>query len=153
MGGHGNDRFLLVLPDAFPQLDGSPIQGLPVLADIGLTLDLNGGIGLTDQLSWLQGQSFAYDSRMQSLPSLIPAGVAGIGDATLLPIAPLDQLLAGITSSAGSSSSQLVIATGDLGSQLLLLSPNGSLRPILDLPTLLALPVIPSPVSSATGPA
>jgi hypothetical protein len=151
IGGPGNDRFILVLPDAFSTFEESP-AGLPVLADLGLTLELNGGIGLTDQLSWLQGQSFPNDSPLQSLPSLIPAGIAGLGDVTLLPIAPLDQLLAGISSSAAGSSSQLVIATGDLGSQLLLLSPNGSLRPVLDLPALVAQPVTSSPSSTSLAP-
>jgi hypothetical protein len=55
---------------------------------------------------------------------LIPSGPEGLGQARLLPIAPLEQLLAGLSPAGGVPlDPQLAIATGSNGSQLLWLDP------------------------------
>ena len=81
---------------------------------------------LSDDLAWGDGAT-----------PLIPSGPEGLGQARLLPIAPLEQLLAGLGTTAADP--QLAIATGSNGSQLLWLDPlAGSHTVVASLPTLIA---------------
>jgi hypothetical protein len=63
---------------------------------------------------------------------ITPCGIEGVGNIRLLPIAPLEQLLAGI----GVSTAQLAIATGGNGSDLVLLEPGRTYRELATLPAL-----------------
>ena len=120
-GEAGRDRF--VLPSD-PRTLGNHL----VLAD--LAWDSSGSaLQLSDDLAW------ANDAT-----PLIPSGLEGLGQAQLLPIAPLEQLLAGMGSLDGRSDaleSQLAIATTSSGSQLLWLEPALALAtPVASLPAL-----------------
>lgn len=115
-GGSGRDRFVL------PQ--NASGGGTVVLADLQGTLTAD-GLALSDDLLWSNHGD-----------GLIPSGLEGLGQARLLPIAPLEQLLAGIGAAAagpapGSLNPQLAIAAGTTGSQLLWLDPATAAAPTL----------------------
>lgn len=117
-------RDLWVLPS---QVRGG---GSVVLAD----LQWDGALRLSDDLAWADADT-----------PLIPSGLEGLGQARLLPIAPLEQLLAGLGTAAGQGNvapldPQLAIATGSTGSQLLWLDPlTGGGTVVASLPALIAL--------------
>jgi ABC-type cobalamin transport system ATPase subunit len=70
---------------------------------------------------------------------LTPSGLEGVGDARLLPIAPLEQLLAGMAT----DTRQLAIASdGQFGNQLHLLGSQGigTSQVIAGLPSALSTP-------------
>ena len=104
-------RDLWVLPG--PPSGGGSL----VLADLQWDIpsgELLGPPRLSDDLAWGDAAT-----------PLIPSGPEGLGQARLLPIAPLEQLLAGLGPVGGAppQDPQLAIATGSNGSQLLWLDP------------------------------
>lgn len=96
VGGLGNDFYVLSLIDAQPQ-EWDTTSGIPNLNGVDLTQS-----ALSDQLGWIRNET-------EGILRLTPSGVEGLGDAKLLPIAPLEQLLSGIT-----STSQLAVNTSPL---------------------------------------
>ena len=107
--------------------------GAVVLADLQWEQAVGAPLGpprLSDDLAWGDATS-----------PLIPSGPEGLGQARLLPIAPLEQLLAGLDPASGAPlpESQLAIATGSHGSQLLWLDPlAGGHTVVASLPALFA---------------
>lgn len=107
--------------------------GAVVLADLQWEQAVGAPLGsprLSDDLAWGDAAS-----------PLIPSGPEGLGQARLLPIAPLEQLLAGLGPASGAplSDPQLAIATGSHGSQLLWLDPlAGGHTVVASLPALIA---------------
>jgi hypothetical protein len=121
-GGAGRDLFVISGLEQGPPVGWDGHSGLPQLLDLDLGLKDNGGIGLTDSIGWVRTQTLPGGESQQSFQRLTPSGLAGIGDANLLPIAPLEQLLAGMTS----NTQQLAIASdGSGGGQLYLLGSQG----------------------------
>jgi hypothetical protein len=121
-GGGGSDLVVFSgLEQQIPAFwDGQ--SGLPDLVDLDLSPTLAGGIGLSDRIGWLRTEPIAGGDFQESLLELSPSGLDGIGDARLLPIAPLEQLLVGMES----DTRQLAIAwDGQFGSQLHLLGSQG----------------------------
>lgn len=132
-GGAGRDRFVLAGMDAIRMRAQDHDRALPVLAD--LEWSPGGGIGLTDAIAWRLGGLLA-DRATEPVPvDLTPAGLEGIGEPRLLPIAPLDQLVSGM-GTRPTGVDQLAIATGDLGSRLVLLGSDRSVTAIAELPAL-----------------
>lgn len=105
--------------------------GALVLADLQWDPAVGDPLGpprLSDDLAWGDGAG-----------PLIPSGLDGLGQARLLPIAPLEQLLAGLSTAGALADPQLAIATGATGSQLLWLDPlAGGPTVVASLPALLA---------------
>ncbi len=133
-GGAGSDLFVISGLEQAPPSSWDGVSGLPDLVDLNLNQTPGGGIGLTDSIGWLRNQAQADGSVQQSFERLTTAGLAGIGDARLLPIAPLEQLLAGMSN----DTRQLAIGLDSDGdSHLVLLGSQGmgtSLR-IANLPS------------------
>jgi hypothetical protein len=122
-GGPGRDLFVISGLEQGPPLGWDGQSGTPQLVD--LDLGFNGttsGIGITDAIGWVRTQTLSGGGSQQSFGRLTPSGLEGIGDARLLPIAPLEQLLAGMAS----DTQQLAIASDGSGSgQLYLLGSQG----------------------------
>lgn len=122
-GGPGRDLFVISGLEQGTPLSWDRKNGIPQLVD--LDLGFNGttnGIGITDTIGWVRSQTLPGGESQQTFERLTPSGLAGIGDARLLPIAPLEQLLAGM----GSNTQQLAIATdSNGGGQLYLLGSEG----------------------------
>lgn len=122
-GGSGRDLFVISGLEQDIPLSWDRQSGIPQLVD--LDLGFNGttsGIGITDTIGWARNQTLPGGESQQSFERLTPSGLAGIGDARLLPIAPLEQLLAGM----GSNTQQLAIASNNNGGgQLYLLGSQG----------------------------
>jgi hypothetical protein len=132
-GGEGRDRFVLAGMEAIRMRAQANDRALPVLADLDWTP--GGGIGLTDAIAWRLGGLLADRAGDQAPVDLTPAGLEGIGQPRLLPIAPLDQLVSGM-GARPAGMDQLAIATGDLGSRLVLLGSDRSVTAIAELPAL-----------------
>lgn len=111
-GGSGQDRFVISGLEAALPAGWDGRSGLPVLQDLDLSLDTRGagGIGLVDRLAWQQQVLLPSGETSQVLQDLTPGGLEAIGDARLLPIAPLEQLLAGMSD----DTRQLAIAADGL---------------------------------------
>ena len=123
-GGSGRDLFVISGLEQGTPLGWDGQSGIPQLVDLDLGFNgtSSGGIGITDAIGWVRSQTLPGGESQQSFERLTPSGLAGIGDARLLPIAPLEQLLAGM----GSNTQQLAIATdGSGGGQLYLLGSQG----------------------------
>jgi hypothetical protein len=120
-GGAGRDLFLFNRPDAASE----GLGWRPQLLDLSLSLDAEGGIGLTDRIGWSGA----------TIQELIPSDSQGIGNPSLLPIAPLGLLLEGIRSGRASTD-QLAIALTDQGGELLMIRGDGRTFPLVDLPDL-----------------
>lgn len=122
-GGSGRDLFVISGLEQDIPLSWDRQSGIPQLVD--LDLGFNGttsGIGIADTIGWARNQTLPGGESQQSFERLTPSGLAGIGDARLLPIAPLEQLLAGM----GSNTQQLAIASNNNGGgQLYLLGSQG----------------------------
>lgn len=104
-GGSGRDSFVIAgLENAIPK-DWDGVSGIPNLTD--LRLDLNSSANDADQLGWWR-QTVDNEGKPAGSEylSLIPSGLEGLGNVKLLPIAPLEQLLHGMSD----STSQLAIA-------------------------------------------
>lgn len=134
-GGEGRDRFVLAGMEAIRRMAAGGDRALPVLADVELSPVGGGGIGLTDHLAWRRGGILVEAGGEEGLVDLTPSGAEGIGQPQLLPIAPLEQLVSGMGSRAGGTE-QLAIATGDLGSRLVLLGSDRSITALAELPGL-----------------
>lgn len=148
-GGTGRDLFVISgLEDAPPAWwDGR--SGLPDLVDLDQSGTADGSIGLTDTIGWLRREPVAGGGSKDVYQQLTPSGVAGVGDARLLPIAPLEQLLAGMST----ETRQLAIAfDGHSEAQLVLLGSQGigTSRAIANIPSVLGTQGW-SPVSGASG--
>ncbi|MEA5443969.1 calcium-binding protein, partial [Cyanobium gracile UHCC 0281] len=133
-GGQGRDRFVLAGLEAIRAMAAGSKVVLPVLADLELRPSTTAdGIGLTDQVSLrLVG---VLPGAAGNVIDLTPSGLDGIGQARLLPIAPLDQLVAGMDARS-TGIDQLAIATGELGSRLVLLGSDRSVTALAQLPGL-----------------
>ena len=148
-GGAGRDLFVFSGVEQTPLAGWDGVSGLPDLVDLDLGTALNGSIGLIDSIAWLRQEPLAGGGSQESLVRLTPAGIEGIGDARLLPIAPLESLLSGMTS----DTRQLAIALdGSGGSQLHLLGGDGigTSRVVAKLSSALLTPEV-SPVSESSG--
>ena len=137
-GGNGRDTFVLSGLDAIKAGNAAGEPALPPvisLADLGLETTASGGIGLSDTLQWRQqGIQTAPGGAVKTL-TLTSAGLEGLGQPQLLPIAPLAQLLAGMAA-LPLGGQQLAIAAGPNHSSLLLLGGDRSYSTIADLPSL-----------------
>ncbi|MCP9929371.1 hypothetical protein KBY82_01085 [Cyanobium sp. AMD-g] len=141
-GGEGRDRFVLAGMEAIRSLvAGGHDRPLPVLADLERSPGTVDGIGLTDGLSWRLSGILLGDAAAESMVDLTPAGLEGIGQPRLLPIAPLDELVRGM-GSRSSGMDQLAIATGELSSRLVLLGSDRSVTAIAELPGLQSVNVV-----------
>jgi hypothetical protein len=123
-GGSGKDLFV------FSGLDGEKPSrwdgksGLPNLTDFDLSYDNTRGIGLTDRIGVVQTTLAADGSPKQLFAELIPSGLAGVGNIKLLPIAPIEQLVSGMTD----NTKQLAISFDPLSNRLpdlVMLGSNG----------------------------
>jgi hypothetical protein len=123
-GGPGKDLFV------FSGLDGEKPSrwdgksGLPNLTDFDLSYDNTRGIGLTDRIGVVQTTLAADGSQKQLFAELIPSGLAGVGNIKLLPIAPIEQLVSGMTD----NTKQLAISFDPLSNRLpdlVMLGSNG----------------------------
>ena len=120
-GGADRDLFLFNRPDAASE----GLGWRPQLLDLSLALDAEGGIGLTDRIGWFG-----------TTEELTPSDSLGIGNPSLLPIAPLGLLLEGIRSGRATAD-QLAIALNDQGGgELLMIRGDGRTLPLADLPDL-----------------
>jgi len=136
-GGGGRDLMVFSgLEQQAPSFwDG--LSGLPDLVDLDLSPNLDGNGGFTDSIGWLRNEAIAGGGSQESFLRLTPSGLEGLGDARLLPIAPLEQLLAGMAT----DTRQLAIASdGQFGSQLHLLGSQGigTSQVIANLPSALS---------------
>jgi len=120
-GGADRDLFLFSRPDAFTEVLGWK----PQLMDLSLALDGEGGIGLTDRIGWSGA----------TIEELTPADSLGLGNPSLLPIAPLGLLLEGIRAGRASVD-QLAIALTDRGGELMMIRGDGRTHSLVDLPDL-----------------
>ncbi len=123
-GGGGKDLFVFSGLDTPTPLSWDGKSGLPTLADLDLTYDNTQGIGLTDRIGIVQNINNADGSQSQIFQELTPTDGKGIGNAKLLPIAPLEQLLTGMSD----NTKQLAISYDPLspkGAELILLGSNG----------------------------
>lgn len=138
-GDGGRDLFVL------PGLEGPwPALALtaarqPSLVDLTLVEAPGGGLGLSDRLAYWQrpaltsAESGGWPGEVAAtLLEPNPSGAEGVGDIRRLPIAPLEQLLAGI----GTTTPQLAIAAGAGGSELVLLGPGRTSLGLAALPSL-----------------
>lgn len=125
VGGAGQDLFVL------PPLGSASSAALRSPAAL---LDLqrlpSPRLALSDRLA--QWQPSALRPGSEELVVLQPSGLEALGDPRLLPLAPLEQLLAGM----GDHAPQLAIATGRNGSELVRLDSGSSYQSLLDLPAL-----------------
>lgn len=133
-GGFGKDLIVFSGLEQATPIGWDGLSGLPDLIDMDLSVSGNGGIGLTDSIGWQRSEPVAGGGFKDTFLKLTPTGVSGVGDARLLPIAPIDQLLAGMSS----DTRQLAIAVnGQDGGQLVLLGSQGigTSQPIANLPS------------------
>jgi hypothetical protein len=150
-GGEGQDLFVLPsfealvagLGGADGALAGSGLArgslARPTLVDLSFgpaaaTDRVDGAPLLSDRLAYWRPSYGDPGGSLQELVELLPSGLEGIGDPRLLPIAPLEQLLAGM----GDNGPQLAIATGAAASELVLLGPGRSSFDLASLPALRA---------------
>ena len=121
-GGGGQDLLVFSGIDQRPPGFWDGLSGLPDLVDLDLSSNPDGSPGFNDTIGWLSQEPIAGGGSRQTLQQLTPSGLEGIGDVRLLPIAPLEQLLAGMES----NTRQLAIAwDGQFGGQLHLLGSQG----------------------------
>jgi hypothetical protein len=135
-GGSGRDLFVFSGLEQQPPQFWNGQTGLPDLVDLDLLPGFNG-----DAIGWLRSETTAGGRLKETFLQLSPSGLDGVGDARLLPIAPLEQLLAGMQS----NTHQLAIAIpmdGTSGGQLHLLGSQGvgTSQVIANLPSALSTP-------------
>lgn len=123
-GGNGNDLFVFAgLDTPLPKgWDGT--SGLPTLSDFDLSVDHSRGIGLTDRIGVVSNSITGSGSTSPLFTELTPSGASGVGNSKLLPIAPIGQLLSGMTD----NTRQLAISYDPLSTdrpELVLLGMNG----------------------------
>jgi len=105
---------------------------LPSLADLVLSNGPRGELLLSDRLAWQRSGILAGIGGSEAPLELSPSGLEGLGQARMLPIAPLEALLAGI----GAGPPQLAIATGPAASELVLLGGAAGSVGLASLPAL-----------------
>ena len=146
LGGSGRDLFvvagldplLLAAADAGAGTGSpwglQPAAGhpLPSLADLVLSNGPRGELLLSDRLAWQRSGILAGIGGSEAPLELSPSGLEGLGQARMLPIAPLEALLAGI----GAGPPQLAIATGPAASELVLLGGAAGSVGLASLPAL-----------------
>ena len=133
-GGPGKDLFVFSGLDGQNPSNWDGKSGLPSLTDFDLSYDNTSGIGLTDRIGVVTTTLAADGSQKQLFTELIPSDRTGIGNAKLLPIAPLQQLLSGMTD----NTKQLAISFDPLSGRLpdlVMLGSNGksSYQPVAHL--------------------
>ena len=124
VGGEGKDLFVFSGLDSTAPLSWNGKSGLPTLQDFDLSFDNSRGIGLTDRIGIVQDIINPDGTQNQVFQELIPTDSKGIGNVKLLPIAPLEQLLSGMSD----STKQLAISFDPLSTkaaELILLGSNG----------------------------
>jgi hypothetical protein len=121
-GGADRDLFLFHRPQASTE----GLGWTPQLLDLSLALDAEGGIGLTDRIGWLGA----------TIEELTPSDSLGIGNPSLLPIAPLSLLLEGIRSGRATADQLAIALTDQGGGELLMIRGDGRTLPLVDLPDL-----------------
>jgi Ca2+-binding RTX toxin-like protein len=123
IGGPGRDLFVVVGLEGTPPTDWNGRSGLPKIRDLDLTSDSDNLIGHTDSIGWLRAETSATGETTRTLQILTPSGLEGIGNAKLLPVAPLESLLAGMQD----GTQQLAIAwdSNQLEASLELLGSKG----------------------------
>ena len=123
-GGDGKDLFVFSGLDTPAPSSWDGKSGLPVLTDFNLSYASGEGIGISDRLGIVVSTVNPDGSKSQSIEVLTAAGLSGLGNAKLLPIAPLDQLVSGMTD----NTKQLAIGIDPLSKSapsLVLLGVNG----------------------------
>jgi len=123
-GGPGKDLFVFSGLDAEKPTSWDGQFGLPNLSDFDLSYDNSKGIGLTDRIGVVQTTLAADGSQKQLFTELTPSGLTGIGNVKLLPIAPIQQLVSGMTD----NTKQLAISFDPLSNRLpdlVMLGNNG----------------------------
>ena len=123
-GGPGKDLFVFSGLDGEKPFRWDGKSGLPNLTDFDLSYDNTRGIGLTDRIGVVQTTLAADGSQKQLFAELIPSGLAGVGNIKLLPIAPIEQLVSGMTD----NTKQLAISFDPLSNRLpdlVMLGSNG----------------------------
>ena len=123
-GGPGKDLFVFSGMDGERPSSWDGQSGLPNLGDFDLSYDNSSGIGLTDRIGLVQTTLAADGSQKQVFTELTPSGLAGLGNPKLLPIAPIEQLLSGMSD----KTKQLAISYDPLANRLpdlVMLGNNG----------------------------
>jgi len=123
-GGPGKDIFVFSGLDGEKPSQWDGTSGLPNLTDFDLSYDNTRGIGLTDRIGVIQITLAADGSEKQLFTELTPSGLAGVGNIKLLPIAPIEQLVSGMTD----NTKQLAISFDPLSNRLpdlVMLGSNG----------------------------
>jgi hypothetical protein len=123
-GGSGKDLFVFSGLDGEKPSTWDGKSGLPNLTDFDLSYDNSRGIGLTDRIGVLQTTLAADGSQKQLFTELTPSGLTGVGNVKLLPIAPIEQLVSGMTD----NTKQLAISFDPLSNRLpdlVMLGSNG----------------------------
>jgi hypothetical protein len=123
-GGSGKDVFVFSGLDAEKPSSWDGQSGLPNLSDFDLSYDNSKGIGLTDRIGVVNTTLAADGSQKQLFTELMPSGLSGVGDVKLLPIAPIEQLLSGMSD----NTKQLAISFDPLSNRLpdlVMLGSNG----------------------------
>ncbi len=113
-GGAGKDLFVFSGLDGEKPASWDGEWGLPNLTDFELNYDNSKGIGLTDRIGVVQTSLAADGSTKQLFTELTPSGLSGVGNVKLLPIAPLEQLLSGMSD----TTTQLAISFDPLSNRL-----------------------------------
>ena len=124
VGGNGKDLFVFSGLDTPPPSSWDGTSGLPTLSDLDLSFDNTLGIGLTDRIGVVQNVTNADGSQSQAFQELLPSNLSGVGNAKLLPIAPLAQLVSGMTD----NTKQLAVSYDPLSknpAELIMLGANG----------------------------
>jgi hypothetical protein len=124
VGGNGKDLFVFSGLDTPSPASWDGQSGLPTLSDLDLSFDTTLGIGLTDRIGMVQNVTNADGSPSQAFQELMPSNVTGVGNAKLLPIAPLEQLVSGMTD----NTKQLAVSFDPLSknpAELIMLGAHG----------------------------
>ena len=135
-GGPGIDQFIWNILDTDWSGVSQTQGGLPTLADLELRKTADGGIGLSDQIGWFK-KSSGDPNRDKSVELLTASNIGGLGDSRLLPIAPIEQLLAGQVSLGAEAVHQLAIGITATGAELIALGPQSKTMVIAHLPAFL----------------
>ena len=124
VGGNGKDLFVFSGLDTPPPSSWDGKSGLPTLSDLDLSFDNSRGIGLTDRIGIVKNVTNVDGTKSEVFQELIPSNLSGVGNVKLLPIAPLGQLLSGMTD----NTKQLAVSFDPLSknpAELILLGADG----------------------------
>ena len=153
LGGGGRDLFVLPDPQQAWSITGPWLACRPSLTDLSLVVQADGSLGLSDRLAFRQvstppglRDAPSAASPDSDLNEPVPSGATGVGDIRLLPIAPLELLLAGMDSA---SPLQPAIALGSDASLLVLLGPGQRIQELASLPGLHQPAAAAEPIAAA----